>query len=106
MMAAGTMPPRVMAMMPLKEPADMRRQARALASRCSSHQETGKVLSGALGFTRASLSVPDLWGRIQAEAVPAGNDCCVPEDPQAAWNRTRTHGLPKQSPQAKEAGPA
>src|SRR6185369_5394709 len=43
-MAAGTRPPRVIAMMPFHGPAVTSFQASALQSRCNSCQETGKVL--------------------------------------------------------------
>src|SRR5437016_7386419 len=47
-MAAGTRPPRVIAMMPRQGPRSRRRQASARAWRCRSSQVTGKCLSGVL----------------------------------------------------------
>src|SRR5260221_14044772 len=52
--AAGTRPPRVTAMMPFQGLSSCSRQARALALRCSSSHDTGKVrVTGA----RASVVV-------------------------------------------------
>src|ERR1043166_2323775 len=53
-MAAGTRPPRVIAMMPRQGPRSRSRQASARACRCSSSQVTGKCLSGVLGSLMGS----------------------------------------------------
>ena len=44
--AAGTRPPRVMAMMPRHGPFSASRQASALASRCNCSHDTGKLRAG------------------------------------------------------------
>src|SRR3989337_1140802 len=61
--AAGTSPPRVIATMPFHGPPSISRQASALALRCSSSHDTGKVLVISLGMADIDVAPSDRFVR-------------------------------------------
>src|SRR5262245_15239820 len=95
--AAGTSPPRVTATIPVKGPASIRRQASALAVRCSSSQVTGKFFCGTVFMLSFPGSAPPASSR-QLEGQPgqlAGGRAQLVEDREvvAAGDRQQGTGL-------------
>src|SRR5882672_9446549 len=71
--AAGTRPPRVIATMPFHGPLLASRQASALALRCSSSHDTGKVLGlVAVGVTGGGLLSRRAGAGDVAQGTPPG----------------------------------
>src|SRR5262249_31093500 len=80
--AAGTRPPRVTATIPFHGPLLASRQASALALRCSSSHDTGKVLGLVAGVTGGGLLLARGWSRRcspgdAARAMSAASDAGV-----------------------------